>query len=72
MSEPNAPEIPADPRAVGRRCSFCHGYQPALRFEVDPPDDYQQVYRFWCSTSCLANWETNQPRPKSPAQERLL
>lgn len=45
------------------RCSFCGSYQPTRRVEQNPSDDFVQCFRFFCSASHQANFETNQPRP---------
>jgi hypothetical protein len=51
----------------GRLCGFCGRPGPPIRLEVVPPDMSSQVFRFFCGAMCLANWETNQPKPAQPA-----
>lgn len=46
------------------RCSFCRKYGVNRRVEANPPDDCTQIFRFFCDSSCQANWETNQPRKR--------
>lgn len=46
-----------------RRCSFCGKWNATLRRECNPPDDSTEVYRWWCDTTCEANWGTGQAAP---------
>lgn len=49
-------------KSTMKPCVFC-GKVTARYREINPPDDSTRVFKWVCSTTCLANWGTNQPKP---------
>lgn len=45
------------------RCTFCREQTITIRVECTPPDDATEIFRWFCSTGCVAKYETNQIRP---------
>lgn len=45
-------------------CSWCGGNAPAMRKVEVNLHPTVQTFRYFCSASHQANWETNQPRPE--------
>jgi hypothetical protein len=50
----------------GRICAFCGRPGPPIRLEAPAPDMSSQLFRYFCGAMCVANWETNQPKPSQP------
>jgi hypothetical protein len=43
-------------------CIFCGKITGRYR-EINPPDDSTRVFKWICSSTCLANWGTGQQKP---------
>lgn len=42
---------------------------------MNPPDNATEIFRWFCNTTCLANYSTGQPRPmkaKAPVRSGLF
>ena len=45
------------------RCAFCRKWGAPVKVRCNPPDDSTEIHRWFCDTTCLAKFETNQERP---------
>ena len=44
-------------------CAFCGKPNATRRVECNAPDQSTQVFRYFCTVACEANYGTNQPKP---------
>lgn len=57
-------------KGPGMRCAFCDKPDAQLPIMCNPEDESSQKFRWYCDSWCLAQYETNQPRPAQPAKPK--
>jgi hypothetical protein len=55
---------------AGHQCAHCGKYGATWKAAVATPDDSWECYRYWCNTTCHANWGTNQDPAINRAPKR--